>query len=151
MLYKNHQVKWVDGKCPPIEHLSVHIKIRLISKINRCTWSPVYPVSVTGFCPSSHALFKSYLKRCTSSSLLIHFGRPLLTNTCMWHFFLHSDDITVSARKRWETKGGCRSLGCPSPFPSLSKHRSSPAHGLHFRWSWGLDETLVPSPTLRDP
>lgn len=95
MLYKNHQVKWVDGKCPPIEHLSVHIKIRLISKINRCTWRPVYPVSVTGFRPSSHALFKSYLKWFTSSSLFIHFGRPLLTNTCMWHLLLHSDDITV--------------------------------------------------------
>lgn len=35
---------------------------------------------------------------------------------------LHSDDITASPCKLWETKGGCPSLGCPclSPFYCLN-------------------------------
>lgn len=41
--------------------------------------------------------------------------------------------------------------GRPSPFPSLSKGRSSPVRGLHFHRLQVLDETLVPSPALPDP
>lgn len=152
---------------PPTKHLSLHIKIILKSKINRCTSSSSqYNYFILHLILCSNALQNTWtMYSMTSTQKAKKIWSWKVNNTL--HIVFHSFWIgqthepihtTFVIAQRWHHSFSLQMLRDrgrlvfgSSLSPSMSKLHSSPAHGIRARRSSGLDETLVPSQIFQDP